>query len=875
MSTLFARSVGAVAVVLATVSAAAVPPAHAEAPATGVLTRPPELLEFVEAPFPASETGKTGSVVLAVTIGADGLVEDVTVQETAGEAFDAAAVEAARRFRFSPAEIDGAPARVRILYRYDFVERAAAIETAIFSGVVMDRERKVPVPDVTVRLADGRTAVTDAEGRFVLEDIAPGATQVTLEGPRLTPLSTEEAFVAGERLDTIYEVFLAEEGEEGDDLEILVSAPTIKRQAFSTEIAADAARKVPGTQGDVLKVVENMPGVARASLGTGALVVWGAAPEDTGVYVDGVPVPRLYHDGGLRSVMGSDRVRSVELVPGGYGAGYGRGLGGLVSVRTTGLAEETHGVVSADLYDAAAALSGPIGERVSYAVGGRYGYAGPLLSTFYPDVEDYFPIPHYYDAQGRVGVRLGAGETLDVTGLLSSDHTERTSPNADPAREASEAKSAAFQRASLRYQHDLGDGSAVSALLFVGADQSDRVARFGQVDTSITQDVRMAGLRASYRARVASFLTAEAGVDALLAASDIARRGSIAVPAREGDVVVFGQPPPDQVSSDRYTVVALNVAPYAEADLALFDDRLHIVPGLRFDPYARSVSRAAPQVGTSPTNGLFLQDPSVEPRLALRVAPTERVSLTAAFGGYRQQPQATDLSASFGNPALPSSTAAHAVLGAAVRPTDTLSVELTGFYTASEGLATRNAAEQPAQAEALVAVGAGRTYGAQGMVRLDPTAGFYGWLSYTLAWSERQDAPDAAWRASDYDQRHVLTVLGGYTLPFGIEVGVRGRLATGAPRTEVTGAYFDDRRALYQPLFGEHNGVRLPTFFQADARVAKELALGTTRLELSLEVQNVTNRANVEEWIYDADYSTRGSIDGLPILPVLGARWSF
>ena len=35
------------------------------------------------------------------------------------------------------------------------------------------------------------------------------------------------------------------------------------------------ARRVPGTQGDVLKVVENLPGVARASIGSGQLVVWG------------------------------------------------------------------------------------------------------------------------------------------------------------------------------------------------------------------------------------------------------------------------------------------------------------------------------------------------------------------------------------------------------------------------------------------------------------------------------------------------------------------------------------------------------------------------------------------------------------------------
>jgi outer membrane receptor for ferrienterochelin and colicin len=658
-------------------------------------------------------------------------------------------------------------------------------------------------------------------------------------------------------------------------MEILVTAPAIKRQAVSTEILADEARKVPGTQGDVLRVVENLPGVARASMGSGALVVWGAAPGDTGVYIDGVPVPRLYHDGGLRSVMGSDLVESVELVPGGYGAAYGRGLGGLVSVSTRRFDDGTHGGVSADVYDTAASVHGPLGERFSYGVAGRYGYVGPFLSAFYPEVEDYFPVPHYADGQARVGWRLGPNRTLDLTGLLSTDSTTRTAPNPDPAREASEQKTLDFQRVSLRYLHDVGDGSVVSALVFAGADQSALVARYGPVDTALYTDVTLGGVRGSYRARVAAPLTLEGGVDALVQAYDVHESGSVAVPPREGDVRVFGQAPPDQISADAFTVTTLNVAPYAEGDLGLFSDRLHLVAGLRADPNARSISRASPQVGISPTNGLFETDFRVEPRANIRFAPTDRSWVTAAWGEYSQQPAATDLSASFGNPELPASTGTHYVLGGGYKPLDTMSVEATGFYTASEGLAMRNPAEQPLAAEALVASGSGRTYGAQAMARLDPTSGVYAWLSYTLAWSERQDAPGDEWRPSDYDQRHSLTALGGYAFPFGLEVAARVRVATGFPRTSVTSAYYDSRRDLWQPIFGEHNDERLPTFFQADLRVARAFEIAKSTLDLSLEIQNVSNQENVEEYIYSADYSERGTIQGLPILPVLGARWSF
>lgn len=871
-----AALLGALLVAGALPAAPAMAAPTAKAPA-GTLTKAPELVTFVEAPFPEAQKGHTGSVVLAVTIRADGTVEDATVTESAGEDFDAAAVAAVKQFVFSPAEIDGKPARIRILYKYDFVEKVELPTTAIYTGTVLDADSHGPVPGVTVTLADGRSAVTDAEGRFTFTDVPPGTEDVSLSGERLTALSTEETFVAGQKLEATYEVSLQSDDAEGggDDMEILVSAPALQRQAISTEIPAEEARKVPGTQGDVLRVVENLPGVARASLGTGALVVWGAAPGDTGVYVDGVPVPRLYHDGGLRSVVGSDLVKAVELVPGGYAAPYGRAVGGLVSVSTQHFTDGQHGALSADLYDGSAAAHGPLGEHFEYEVGGRYGYAGPLLTAFYPDVEDYFPIPHYWDAQVRFGARLRSGETLDLTGLFSSDYTRSTAPNSDPSRQASEEKGLTFQRVSLRYVHDVGDGSTVTALVYVGGDQTDDVNTFGAVDTSVRTRVTQLGGRAGYRARLARQLTLEAGLDVNTPTTAVTQEGSVAYPPREGDVRVFGQAPPDQIASDAFTVQELNVAPFVEADASLLGDTLLLTPGLRLDPYARSVSRARPQTGDVPVNGLFEQDLRLEPRLSVRYAPAGGWYVTGAAGLYGQQPEATDLSASFGNPALPAERATHYVLGGGARPVPLLSVDVTGFYTRSSQLATRSDADQPASGEALVASGLGRTYGGQAMVRLDPVHGFYGWLSYTLSWSERQDTPEEAWRPSDYDQRHVLTGLGGYQLPFGLDVGVRARVATGYPRTPVTGAYYDNRRDLYEPLFGEQNSERLPTFFQADLRVARTFDIRQTKLDVSLEIQNVTNQSNVEEYVYSADYTTRGAITGLPILPVLGARWSF
>src|SRR6185295_15048353 len=122
--------------------------------------------------------------------------------------------------------------------------------------------------------------------------------------------------------------------EDAADIEVIVVVPKIQKEVVSTQIVAAEGRRVPGTQGDTLKVVQNLPGVARAAAGSGQLVVWGAAPQDTRVYVDGVRIPLLYHGGGVRATVNSDMVRSLDLIPGGYGPEFGRGIGGLVTIET-------------------------------------------------------------------------------------------------------------------------------------------------------------------------------------------------------------------------------------------------------------------------------------------------------------------------------------------------------------------------------------------------------------------------------------------------------------------------------------------------------------------------------------------------------------
>jgi TonB family protein len=847
------------------------------------LTRAPEVLQQVEPVYPSEELEgrRTAGVTLAITISDTGAVEDAVVQESAGPAFDRAAVEAARALQFQAAEVDGKPSRIQILYRFDFVPPPAAPVHAVLKGRVQDRSNAAGLAGVEVKLSTGQSAVTDAAGNFEIVEIEPGEHVVTLQGPSLPALQTQETFVAGQQLSATYDVEPTREdaGEEegsGDDMEIVVTAPPLRKQIVSTEVSAAQAIRVPGTQGDVLRVVENLPGVARGALGSGQLIVWGAEPQDTRVYVDGVPVPRLYHDGGLRSIMSSDFVRSVDLVAGGYGAAFGRGLGGLVTIDSgDGGYDNAHGSVALDVLDAQGSLRAPITSKLSAAVAARRGHLADLLSgTLRDDIEDYVPIPRYYDGQARVHYKLTDTQSLELTGLLSSDRLSRASRSEDPTRSAREVRAIDFQRLYLRYQVRPSAGEALTLTPYLGWDTQRLLNELGSVSTEQTRNSVLGGLRASYRKRAFPWLAIEVGLDAEVGTHRLSRTGSVGAPPREGDIRVFGQSPPDRISADTWRSTWIGVAPFLELDAGLFDDKLHVIPGLRLDPYVSIVDERTPAIGDEPPIGIATQRFGVQPRLSTRYAVTDTLAVKGAWGLYRQPPQPEDLSATFGNPALANSRAMHWVLGLSYQPLPGLSAELTGFYASAGELTTRSPLSAPLAGQALLARGEGRAYGQQLLIRGELGERFFGWLSYSLVRSQRRASDNDPYRLSDYDQTHVFTALGTYKLGWGFEVGARFRYATGFPRTAVVDAFFDVRRDRYQPVFGAQNALRIPAFLALDLRASKHFDLGNTELDVYVEVQNVTNHENAEEIVYSPDFTQRSYVTGLPILPIAGLKWT-
>lgn len=156
---------------------------------------PPALREAVDATYPSAalDARLEATVVLELTVDAEGRVTAASVVEPAGHGFDEAAVEAVRRARFEPARRRGVPVAARIRFPHRFVlpssvpgaeapaSEAPASETPIQPSPATPVEPSPPpVHEITVRGGEGERrrlqhsaeAVTVVETRKAREQAA-------------------------------------------------------------------------------------------------------------------------------------------------------------------------------------------------------------------------------------------------------------------------------------------------------------------------------------------------------------------------------------------------------------------------------------------------------------------------------------------------------------------------------------------------------------------------------------------------------------------------------------------------------------------------------------------------------------------------------
>ncbi|MGE0403967.1 MAG: TonB-dependent receptor [Kofleriaceae bacterium] len=766
------------------------------------------------------------------------------------------------------------------------IAHAQQAQAVLVRGVLIDRATNEPVAGAIISVA-GELLASDDSGAFEIT-LAPGTYTFGISAPFL--VSTEQRVVVTTATELRFEVDAADEAS-GERIEIVDIAPTAPGE---TRVDAKLARSVPGG-GDAGKVVQSLPAVARPPTGSSEIVVWGAAPRDTRVFVDGVPVPALYHVGGYRAAVGNDLVGDIRLTPAAFGPARGRAIGGVIDIGTDDPANVPRIRAQLDPLDASLAGRATLGP-IAIAAAARYSLLDRAIDAIADprELAPNAPLPRWADAQIVARGALTERTTLSGWVIGSLDTLERTLASDDPATEVREDVTQRWLRAQLTVRRDTARG-VDSATLWFGRDTARDAFAFGMLPASHDSHAWVGGARAQQEVRllepallfapevpgearaprpIAITLAYGADVDAELAT--LSRSGSLSIPAREGDPHIFGQPPGDDVSSDRWSSTTLDIAGHAALDVRV--GRLSATVGGRVDAWMLDASRLTPRVGATPGIGTQTITYSHDPRGTVQYKVTDAALLRVDAGRYHQARAASDASAVFGTSPLGLEQAWHLTAGGQYRASP-FAIEAAAYARWLDDLVARDLAVTPPLAATLTQAGTGRVLGVQLTARLVGYRGLTGWLSYTLSRSTRRDAPGADDRLFDHDQTHGLVAIASFERgPW--TLGGRVRFASGEPRTGVVGSFFDTRSGRFQPIRGPHNGERLPAYFAADLRAERRFVLAgttaadthSTRAAVYLELQNLTNRANAEEIIYNADYSQKSYLTSLPFLAIAGLR---
>ncbi len=832
--------------------------ASGEPAPAGTLTRAPELLEFVPAEYPpeAEAAGIQGSVLLAIVIDEHGEVTEARVLDPGPHpGFAPAALHAVVQFRFRPAEIDGKPAAVEIEYRYDFVlkkpEPAAAPEAPIaLEGRLVERGTGSAIAGATVE-SEGRSVETGPDGRFALRGIAPGDVTVRVASPEHQPFAVVERIEEGKVREVVYRL----SRRHYDPYEAVVRGERERTEVTVRSLSTEEVRTVPGTQGDTLKVIQNLPGVARSPFGIGLLVVRGSEPSETPVFVDGVPIPQLFHFGGLTSVVNADVVDTIDLYPGNYASRYGRGLGGVVELRTREPRREWHGAAQVDLYDGRVEVEGPVGPGAMYAAV-RRSWVDAVLAVALPKVNptaanDLRVAPRYYDWQAKYAQPvLGGQGSLFAYG--SDDKLEFVRDTDQPGR-PSFYLSTVFWRVGA--SHRAAVGPATNEL--VAAAGRDTVDILTGGSFGLRTEAYQLSLRDRLSAKLTPDLTLEGGVDALgeqvwysVYAPPVPPPGSIGG-GFGGTTATVGETARDWWFSP---------AAWVEAEWRALP-RLRLVGGLRLDSNERY--------------GIWKT--WVDPRASAFLDVVPGTVVVGAAGVYSSFAQPQQTAQVFGNPHVDEQRGLHLSLGVRQDLPWSSKLELTAFYKDLWDLVVQTAALGPdGRTVNYSNAGLGKTFGLELLARRELAQGLYGWVSYTLSRTQRKDDPTApgypAWHPFQYDQTHILALIVSYRLPREWIMGTRIRYVTGDPFTPSAGSVLNADSGRFQCIPGQPFSSRLPSFFQADARVDKRWVFDRWMLGAYLDVQNVSNTQNSEFRFPNYDCSQTVAIPSLPLFPTLGLR---
>lgn len=870
-----------------------------------LIQQEPVLIKSVKINYPLSvkKLGITGTVSLQILLDESGTVESVSVISGLHPDLDSQIVKALYSYIFTPAIADDKPVPVIISYEHivTLADLAVDIKPDVnLKGIVFERGSRHPVADAQVIVSftdtlsdtsvtlpfslylqyigtfsgqeflDGTLSTwTDSSGHFYFKSLPAGLACIKVIGSGYEEFQTN-LFISGNQQK---EVVLRVDKQSFDQNEIVVYGRKEDREISKRSISADEINKVAGFSGDAIKVVQAFPGVARASFGLGAIGIRGAPTWDSRFFLDGIPIPQLYHFGGIKSVYNSDALSSVDLYPGGFGARFGNSIAGVISINSRDAERErVKGFADVNLMDFTLFAEGPVNSRTGLIATVRRSYLGDLIGLAAKKSNilnsPMMIAPYYYDYLARADVDISPSQKIILTLFGSKDALELVVPSLD------------------------GGSAEVDAFIDRVRDMNAFNMVMSAYDISIKKNVKNSFRTALIQGLGNGLLFGIVKWDyrywEFLMRDELSIKITDKIRINGGldfwmknhwQTTIF--PKPDKTFyRDTIKMNSGIISPFFQAEFSPVPS-VTVSSGWRFDYYPELKYHGSllPEFWNYRYNNKIGLDGEPSLRFSAKYQINNKHTLTAAIGSYNQTPQplgiATDKT--FGNASFPATKARQFMLGYRCQINETVSADVQAYHNRQWDLPVLTGLDDWIWLNSTDTLfsggGQGRMYGIEFFLRQDLNKRLFGWISYSLSKSERFRKKDNKFIPYDNDQTHNLQCVLHYRFPKKWQVGTRIRLVSGNPYTPIINSVYDATNRYYQPVKGKENSKRNEPFFQTDLRVEKMFLFDKWKLSAYMDLQNALwfMYKSPEMTVYNFDYTEKTTLY-IPVIPSIGVK---
>ncbi len=616
--------------------------------------------------------------------------------------------------------------------------------------------------------------------------------------------------------------------------EIVVSSEAEDRNVTDLEMSVNrmdikTIQRMPTLLGEVeiLRSIQLLPGVSSVGEGSSGFNVRGGSIDQNLVLLDEAPVYNSAHLFGFFSVFNPDAVKDVKLYKGGIPSRYGGRLSSILDVRMKEGNNKQFAMSGGigTIFSRFAVEAPIVKDKASFIVAGRRSYIDVLAGPFLEGGLDG-SVLNFYDLTLKTNVNLNENNKLFLSGYFGRDNFGF-------------GEQAGFNwgngTATLRWNHLFND-RLFSNITFYYSDYDYEIS-FGEDAVN----------RFDWNAQIVNY-SVKPELTYFINPSNKVRFGGqgIIYEFEPGNAVGISEGESSDVSLDKK--YAIEGAIYAENELDI-SKKLKINYGLRLSYFNYTGKGRAYEFGEAPAGqrqpvtsfAEFDQWESIEtytnlePRFSLRYQLNPQQSIKASYNRMAQYLH------------LISNTTASTPVDVWTPSTNNIQPQIAnqvavGYFRNFRGNAYEFSTEVYYKkmdhlvdyidgADLLLnefldgdlLEGQGRAYGLEMMLKKNEGK-FSGWVSYTLARTERQveGINGGEWYPSRFDQTHNLSITAFYELNKRWSFSSNFALISGTPTTFPTSRFEQQGYVVPHNANDTRNNVRIPTYHRLDISATLE-----------------------------------------------------